>query len=177
MSGLTLARRAARVRLLVLDVDGVLTDGRVVWDEGGRETKFFDIRDGHGLKLLMRAGVEVAWLSGRASRANQVRARELGVTELREGAKVKLPVLQELLERFQVAPEQVAYMGDDLIDLPPMRAVGLALAPADAVAEVRAAAHWVSRFPGGRGAVREACELILKSSGAWEQVTARYFRD
>jgi len=177
VSGPSLARRAAAVRLLVLDVDGVLTDGRVVWDETGREIKFFHVRDGHGLKLLMRAGVEVAWLSGRAGRANRVRARELGVAELREGAKVKLPVLQELLERFRVAPEQVAYMGDDLIDLPPMRAVGLALAPADAVAEVQAAAHWVSRFPGGRGAVREACELILRSSGAWEEVTARYYQD
>jgi 3-deoxy-D-manno-octulosonate 8-phosphate phosphatase (KDO 8-P phosphatase) len=122
----------------------------------------------------MRAGVEVALLSGRASAANRVRAAELGITELKEGVKVKLPVFLELLQARGPQPEQAAYMGDDLIDLPPMAAAGLALAPADAVAEARAAAHWVARRPGGRGAVRLACELILRAQGSWEQVTARY---
>jgi 3-deoxy-D-manno-octulosonate 8-phosphate phosphatase (KDO 8-P phosphatase) len=169
--------RAARVRLLVLDVDGVLTDGRVVYDTRGEETKHFDVQDGHGLKLLQRSGVEVCWLSGRGSRANQVRARELGISELREECKVKLPVLEEMLAARGAAPEAVAYMGDDLVDLPPMRRVGLALAPANAVAQVKEAAHWVVPRPGGRGAVRRVCELILRATGAWEEVTARYYQD
>jgi 3-deoxy-D-manno-octulosonate 8-phosphate phosphatase (KDO 8-P phosphatase) len=121
--------------------------------------------------------VEVVLLSGRASAANRVRAAELGITELKEGVKVKLPVFQELVAARGLKPEQAAYMGDDLIDLPPLRASGLGLAPADAVAEVKAAAHWVARRPGGRGAVRQACELILKAQGSWEQVTARYHQD
>ena len=175
MAGPTVAQRAARIKLLVLDVDGVLTDGRVIYDTEGREIKVFDVRDGHGLKLLQRAGVRVALLSGRGSAANRVRAAELGIERLLEQIKIKLPALEELIAEHGVEPGQVAYMGDDLIDLPAMRAVGLALAPADAQPEALAAAHWVASRPGGRGAVRQACELLLKSSGAWEEVTARYF--
>ncbi len=174
MAGLTAAVRATKVRMLVLDVDGVLTDGRVVYDDAGRELKFFDVRDGHGIKLWQRAGFQMAWLSGRGCEANRVRARELGIDPLLEQVKVKLPVLEELIARQGLTPEQVAFMGDDLIDLPPMRAVGLALAPADAIPEVRETAHWVAGLPGGRGAVRQAIEFLLKSSGAWAEVTARY---
>jgi 3-deoxy-D-manno-octulosonate 8-phosphate phosphatase (KDO 8-P phosphatase) len=169
--------RAARVRLLVLDVDGVLTDGRVIYDSRGVEIKLFDVQDGHGLKLLQRSGVEVCWLSGRGSQANRVRAQELGISELREDCKVKLPVLEEMLAARGVAAEHTAYMGDDLVDLPPMRRVGLALAPANAVVQVKEAAHWVVPRPGGRGAVRRACELVLAATGGWEQVTARYYQD
>ncbi len=171
----TLAARAARIKLLVLDIDGVMTDGRVVYDADGREIKFFDVQDGHGLKLLQRAGVKVVLLSGRESRVNRLRAQELGIEELHEHCTVKLPVFQEILASHGLAPEEAAYMGDDLIDLPPMRAAGLALAPANAVPEVKAAAHWVAPRPGGGGAVRLACELLLKSSGAWQEVTRRYF--
>jgi 3-deoxy-D-manno-octulosonate 8-phosphate phosphatase (KDO 8-P phosphatase) len=172
---LTLAARAARIKLLVLDVDGVLTDGRVVYDADGREIKFFDIQDGHGLKLLQRTGVKVALLSGRESNVNRIRARELGIEEMHEDCKIKLPVFEGILSAHHLSAEQVAFMGDDLIDLPPMRAAGLALAPANAVLEVKEAAHWVAPKPGGGGAVRLACELIMKSSGTWEEVTARYF--
>ncbi len=175
MSQLSVMQRAARVELLILDIDGVLTDGRVIYDAEGRELKVFDIKDGHGIKLLMRAGVEVALLSGRASKANQVRAAELGITRFHEGVKVKLPVFQELVSALGLRAEQAAFMGDDLIDLPPMRAAGLALAPADCVPEVGQAAHWVAGRPGGRGAVRQACELILRARGAWQEVTARYY--
>ncbi|MFH1059836.1 MAG: HAD hydrolase family protein [Pseudomonadota bacterium] len=175
MAGASAAQRAAAIKLLVLDVDGVLTDGRVVYDDQGRELKFFDVRDGHGIKLLQRAGYEIAWLSGRGCEANRVRARELGIDPLLEQIKVKLPALMELLQAKGLGPEQVAFMGDDLIDLPPMRAVGLAMCPADAMPEVLAMAHWVSRFAGGRGAVREACEFLLKSSGTWDSATQRYF--
>lgn len=170
-----IAQRAAAVKLLVLDIDGVLTDGRVIYGDQDREIKVFDIKDGSGLTYLMRAGLKVCLISGRKSAVNRMRAKELGIEEIHEDAKVKLPILQEVMARSRLAPEQVAYMGDDLIDLPCMRAVGLALAPADAVREVKALAHWVSSKPGGRGAVRQACELILRSSGAWEEVIARYY--
>lgn len=177
MPPLTLMQRAANVRLLVLDIDGVLTDGRVLTDSHGGEIKSFDIKDGHGLKLLMRTGIQVALLSGRASLANQARAGELGITDLREGVKIKLPVFRELLAAHGLQPSQAAFMGDDLIDLPPLRAAGLALAPADAMPEVRAAAHWIARQPGGRGAVRAACQLILHAQGTWDEVIARYFEE
>jgi 3-deoxy-D-manno-octulosonate 8-phosphate phosphatase (KDO 8-P phosphatase) len=171
----TVAQRAARIKLLVLDIDGVLTDGRVIYDSQGREIKLFDVTDGHGLRLLQRAGVEIIWLSGRESEVNRIRAKELGISEIHEDAKIKLPVLEKILAGHKLDAEQVAYMGDDLIDLPAMRAVGLALAPASARPQVKAEAHWVARRPGGRGAVRDACELLLRSSGAWDEVTARYF--
>lgn len=177
MSDISLQQRAARIKLLVLDIDGVLTDGRVIYDQDGRELKFFDIKDGHGLKLLQRAGFQIAWLSGRASRPNRVRAEELGIDELVQDCKVKLPEFLRLVADRGLEPEQAAFMGDDLIDLPPMRACGLALAPSDAWPEVRAMAHWTATLPGGRGAVREACELLLKASGKWEEVTGRYFGD
>jgi 3-deoxy-D-manno-octulosonate 8-phosphate phosphatase (KDO 8-P phosphatase) len=177
MSGqsLTLAARAARVKLLVLDVDGVLTDGRVVYDADGREIKFFDIQDGHGIKILQRTGVKLALLSGRESNVNRIRAQELGIEELHEDCKVKLPVFEKILTAHGLKAEQVAFMGDDLIDLPPMRVAGLALAPSNAVLEVKQAAHWVALKPGGAGAVRLACELIMKSAGTWQEATARYF--
>ena len=170
-------QRAAKVKLLVLDIDGVLTDGRVIYDSEGREIKFFDVKDGHGLKLLQRAGIEVVLLSGRISEVNRKRAVELGIQEVRENCKVKLPVFLDILAKRGLSAESAAYMGDDLIDLPPMRAAGLSLAPSDAVAEVRAKVHWISDKPGGRGAVRQACEMILKSTGAWNKVTERYFQD
>lgn len=172
---LTLHQRVLGIKLLILDVDGVLTDGRVIYDSEGRETKCFDIKDGHGLKLLQRAGYEVALLSGRESKVNRIRAKELGIQNIRENCTQKLPVFEEILAERQLDYGQAAFMGDDLIDLPVMRECGLALAPADAVDEVRAVAHWISDLPGGRGAVRQACEMILKNGDAWNQVTARYY--
>ncbi|MEW5914101.1 MAG: HAD-IIIA family hydrolase [Thermodesulfobacteriota bacterium] len=170
-------QKAARIKLLVLDIDGVLTDGRVVYDDSGREIKFFDIKDGHGLKLLQRAGYGIVLLSGRKSAANRARAQELGIAALIEDAKIKLPVLEKIMAQLKLQPEEVAYMGDDLIDLPPMRACGLAMAPADAWDPVKQAAHWIASRPGGQGAVREACEFLLKSSGKWDEVTERYFQN
>jgi len=175
MSDPSLQERAAKIKLLVLDIDGVLTDGRVIYDQDGRELKFFDIKDGHGLKLLQRAGFEIVWLSGRKSIPNQVRAHELGIDELVEDCKIKLPEFERMVAERGLTPEQAAFMGDDLIDLPPMRACGLAMAPADAWPEVKEASHWVATLPGGRGAVRQACELLLKAVGKWEKVTERYF--
>ncbi|KIX13362.1 HAD family hydrolase [Dethiosulfatarculus sandiegensis] len=168
-------QKAAKIKLLVLDIDGVLTDGRVVYDSDGREIKYFDVKDGHGLKMLMRSGVEIALLSGRESKVNRDRAEELGIEDLTEKTHVKLPAFLEIMKRKGVTPEQTAYMGDDLIDLPPMRAAGLTFAPKNAVVEVRQQVDMVSDFEGGKGAVRQVCEFLLRSAGTWDEMIKRYF--
>lgn len=162
-----LAIRAARIRLLVLDVDGVLTDGGLLYGVGGEEIKRFDVHDGWALAAAGRAGLEVAVISGRASGAVTRRMAELGIREVHQAVGDKPERLAQLMARLAVKPAAVAMMGDDLPDLPVMKAVGLALAPANAVPEVRRAAHWVSRRRGGAGAVREAIEMILRARRAW----------
>ncbi len=162
--------RARGVRLLVLDVDGVLTDGRLYFGPQGEALKSFHVRDGHGLKMLMAAGLEVAILSGRRSDAAYHRARELGIRRFHEGLRDKVAVLAELCRELDLPLAAVAAVGDDLVDLAHLRRVGLAVAVADAVPEVLAAAHWVTRLPGGQGAVREVCDLLLKAQGRWEKV-------
>ncbi len=162
--------RARDVRLLILDVDGVLTDGRLYFGPNGEALKVFYVRDGHGIKMVQRAGLEVAIVSGRRSDAAYHRARELGVNRFYEGVRDKLAVLEELLAALRLNPAQVAAVGDELVDLPLMALVGLSVAVADAVWEVKAAAHWVTPSPGGRGAVREVCDLLLKAQGCWLEV-------
>lgn len=166
--------RLQKIRLLLLDVDGVMTDGRIVYDNHGVETKAFDVKDGHGLKLLQRAGVRVGVITGRQSEVVNVRARELGIDIVYQGVKEKLVPYRELLATLGLTDEEVAYVGDDLPDLPVLRLAGWAVAPADAVEEIRAHVHYVTTCPGGRGAVREVCELLLKETGRWAEVTARY---
>jgi len=163
-------QRAKIVRLLILDVDGVLTDGRLFFGPAGELMKAFHVRDGHGIKMAQRAGIEVAFISGRTSQAVGHRARELGVTRFFEGVRDKVAILEELKAALNLAAAAVAAVGDDLVDLPLMAQVGLAVAVADAAAEVKAAAHWVTSLPGGRGAVREVCDLLLKAQGRWEEV-------
>lgn len=158
--------RARDVRLAVFDVDGVLTDGRLYLGPDGFEMKVFHTRDGHGLKELMRNGVEVAILSGRTSEAVTRRMTDLGIRYVFQGHQEKRPVFRELRDELALAPEQCAYLGDDTVDLPVMRDVGLAGAVADAHPAVIDGAHWVSRRPGGFGAAREFCELILEARGA-----------
>ncbi len=172
---MTLEERLARVDLLLLDVDGVLTDGRVVIDDDGVETKAFDVTDGHGLKLLARAGVEVGLVTGRRSRVVEHRAAELGIREVHQRVLDKLVVVREILTRLDIPPDRVAYMGDDLVDLPVLTQVGVGITVADAPAYVRDRVHWVTDRPGGRGAVREVCEAVLKARGSWGAVTAKYF--
>ncbi len=167
--------RIKPVKLVIFDVDGVLTDGRIVLDDNGLESKFFNVRDGSGLKWLKRAGIEIAFLTGRESRAVKHRAEELGVNIVRQGAKVKLPVYEEILNELNLTDRETAFAGDDLIDLPVLRRVGLAMAPADASPEVKEAAHYVCGCGGGQGAVREMAEMILKGQGHWEKITAGYF--
>jgi 3-deoxy-D-manno-octulosonate 8-phosphate phosphatase (KDO 8-P phosphatase) len=163
----TLRQRCAGVELLVLDVDGVLTDGAIIYGSDGLEVKAFHVRDGSGLKLWHRAGKRTAWITGRSSPVVEVRAAELGVGLVLQGAAEKLPALARVLEWAGVAAAAACYVGDDVPDLAPLRACGLAVAVADACAEVRASAHHVTRAAGGRGAAREVIELILRCQGAW----------
>ena len=173
--------RAARVRLLALDVDGVLTDNGILLGPiaGERvELKRFDIQDGLGLVLLRTAGIPVIWLSGRHSDATELRARELKVEEvLQVPGPAKLETLGPVLERRGLTWDEVAYVGDDLADLQVLRRVGLPLAVANAVAEVRAAAHATTRASGGHGAVREVIEALLKARGVWAEMLERYFTE
>jgi 3-deoxy-D-manno-octulosonate 8-phosphate phosphatase (KDO 8-P phosphatase) len=163
----TAAPRASRIRLLVLDVDGVLTDGGLFYGASGEETKRFHVHDGLALVVARKAGLQIAVLSSRASAAVTRRMTELGVSEVHQGVGDKAGALAALCERLAVPAAAVAMMGDDLPDLAAMRRVGLALAPANAVAEVKRAAHWVARRRGGDGAVREAVEMLLKARRAW----------
>ena len=167
--------RLEKIKLLLLDVDGVMTDGRIIFDSNGIESKFFNVKDGHDIKLLQRSGVEVGIVSGRSSQEVANRAAELGIERVFQGALDKLSVYRQILADTGLTDDQVAFMGDDVIDIPVMRRVGFAAAPADAVEEVLPHAHFVARNRGGWGAVRELCDLILKGQGAWERVTARYF--
>ena len=171
LTGQTLHERARRIRLVLLDVDGVLTDGTVSIAGDGHERKSFFIRDGAGIVMAQRAGLRIGLLSGRPSEATSRRAAELGVTLVVQGGD-KLEQYGRLLRDAGLDPTQVAFMGDDLLDLPVFARVGIAAAPADAAAEVLGAAHWVSRFEGGRGAVRELLELLLKATGQWDTIVA-----
>ncbi|PLX86031.1 MAG: phenylphosphate carboxylase subunit delta [Desulfuromonas sp.] len=167
--------RLRKIRLLLLDVDGVMTDGRIVYDGNGVESKAFDVKDGHGLKLLQRAGVRVGIITGRSSEVVALRAAELGIDILYQGAKDKLVPYRQILQDLGLHDEQVAYVGDDLVDLPILNRVGFSATVADGVEELKPLVHHVASRPGGRGAVREICDLLLKSSGQWRAVTDRYF--
>jgi len=168
-----LRHRLAAVRLLILDVDGVMTDGGVSLSSRD-ETKRFHVRDGSGIKYLRRSGVDVAMITGRDSKAVARRARELGIVEVHRRALKKWPVVESILARRRLTPEQAAYVGDDLIDLPVMLRVGVGFAVADASEDVRRHADAVTRNPGGRGAVREVAEAILRAQGKWDEIVSGY---
>lgn len=165
------------IKLVGFDVDGVLTDGHIIIDDDGRESKNFYSRDGLGLKILKKAGLEPILLTGRASRLTEIRARDLGISEIHQQVDEKWLVFQAILKRRGLKPHQAAFAGDDLIDLPVMTKVGLALAPADAAPEVLAMAHFVTSASGGRGAVRQMIEFILKSQKLWTEIVKRYLTD
>jgi len=165
--------RAAKIKLALFDVDGVLTDGRVILGASD-EYKCFDIKDGHGLRMLSRHGIEVGIITGRSSRAVERRAEELGIKHLYQGCKEKLPFFRELLARLELSPEQTAYMGDDFMDLPVMLQAGLAAAVGDAHALVKQQAHWTAPSGGGRGAARELAELLVFAQGGYDAEVARY---
>ncbi|HDP25947.1 MAG TPA: HAD-IIIA family hydrolase [Deltaproteobacteria bacterium] len=162
------------IRVLVLDVDGVLTDSRIYYTDEGSEIKAFNSKDGHGLKLLMKAGIEVALITGRTSRALEHRAEDLGVRHVMQGAKDKRSALKELSGILGIPPEDMAYMGDDVVDLPAMALCGTSFAPADAVDMVKERVDIVTSLPGGTGAVREAVEIVLKNLDLFDDVMKRY---
>ncbi|WP_282003891.1 KdsC family phosphatase [Geotalea uraniireducens] len=168
--------RLRNIRLLLLDVDGVMTDGRIIFDSNGIESKFFNVKDGHGIKMVQRAGIEVGIISGRESQVVTNRAAELGISLVYQKSLDKLTPYQAILTQTGLSDSQVAYMGDDIIDLPLLRRVGVAAAPADAVPDVLPHVHFVAKNRGGWGAVREVCDLLLKEQGRWDEITARYFR-
>lgn len=174
LSGKALAARLRGIRLLVCDVDGVLTDGGIVLDEFGREAKTFSVLDGTALVLARLANLQTAFLSGRKSGVVTLRARECRVPWVVQGVDLKAPAFRSLCRRARVTEAQTAYLGDDLIDLPVFELAGAAIAVANAVPEVKRAAHYVTQAAGGRGAVREAVERILQAQGLWSGVMDRY---
>ncbi len=166
--------RCKRIELILSDVDGVMTDGGVLYDNQGIEIKKFSIRDGLGIRLWQKAGLKFGVLTARTSHIVKVRAAELGIEIVRQGFEDKLPVAKEVMTELGLSPEQVCFIGDDLTDVPVMRYVGLGVAVADAAPEVCEAADHVTRIPGGRGAVRETVEVLLKSKNRWEGLIRDY---
>ena len=166
-------RKAKHVSLLLLDVDGVLTDGRIIVDDRGVETKQFHVRDGQGIALLLRGGIEVGFITARSSRSVRHRAKELGVRLLREGVRDKLAAYSEIKRSRSLRDEQIAYMGDDILDLPTLRQAGLGVSVADGWDALRLEADFVTTAGGGRGAVREIAELLLMVQGKWASLIAK----
>lgn len=162
------------VLMILADVDGVLTDGGIVFDNQGIESKKFHVRDGLGVKLWRRAGYQFGILTARSSHVVKLRAAEMGVEIVRQGFEDKLPAAQELIEQQGLQPEQVCYIGDDLTDLPVIRHVGFGVAVSNAVEEVREAADFVTKAPGGGGAVRELVEALLKADNRWDELIRKY---
>jgi len=164
----------AEIELLVLDVDGVLTDGTIVIDADGRESKFFNLLDGHGIRMWRKAGLKVAFLSGRSSEPTKYRAEQLEIDYCIQDCLDKLPVIEKLLEQLGLSANKIAYIGDDLLDLPVIRYAGFGVAVANAVDEVKQYADYVTTRRGGNGAVREVIEYILKNSGRWQELMKKY---
>jgi 3-deoxy-D-manno-octulosonate 8-phosphate phosphatase (KDO 8-P phosphatase) len=177
LSGVTddVRSRAAKVSFILMDVDGVMTDGRVFMFSDGHDARNFDIHDGHGIRMAQHVGIEFGIISGRESEIVTARARSLGIEEIHQRVLRKGELLDEILERRGQPADTICFIGDDLIDLPVMRRVGLAVAPASARPEVREAAHYVTESEGGRGAVRDLIDLVLRARGDWDTVTERYF--
>src|SRR4029077_20644606 len=166
--------QATRIKLVLFDVDGVLTDGKIVLHADGTESKVFDIKDGTAIVWAQRLGLQVGFLSARTSAATAQRAAQLGITLLHQGVASKLDTYDQIADTLLLDDEQVAYMGDDVLDLPVLSRVGLATAPADAADDVRGRVHWVSRARGGDGAARELIELILRAQDRWGSIVATY---
>lgn len=169
-------RIAKQIKLLALDVDGVLTDGGIILDNEENEYKSFHVRDGHGIVMLKHAGIRVAIITGRGSKVVDRRAKELGITEVYQKYHKKVVAYEELLQKFGMGDEEVAYVGDDVVDIPLLKRVGLPVAVADAVDEAKEAALLITAARGGRGAVREVCDLLLKAKGAWDSLLDEYHK-
>jgi len=169
-----LVEKAKKLKLLILDVDGVLTDGKLFFDNQGNEYKSFHARDGHGIKLLRQTGVEVAVISGRKSASVALRMKNLGIEHVYQGHEHKVAAFNEIIEKLAITPEQAAHVGDDVLDLPVMIRAGLAIAVNDANFAVKQRADWITTLPGGQGAVREVCDLIMQAQGTFDSVLSAY---
>lgn len=167
-------KKAQKIKLLLLDVDGVLTDGGILMDDRGGEIKRFDVRDGHGIRLLIRAGIQVGLITGRSSKVVNYRAKDLGIRMLYQKVYNKIEVYQKIKRKTGLKDPEIAYVGDDLVDLPIMRRVGLAMTVRDCWQELKPVADYVTSEAGGRGAVREIVELLLRAQSKWEEITQRY---
>ncbi len=168
--------RALKVKLFLLDVDGVLTDGRLYYTQEGEEIKVFNVKDGFGIKLAQKAGIEIGIISGRSSNALHKRLKDLGIEEIFTGKKDKLSALENIVKRKNIKTEEIAYMGDDLVDIPVMKRVGFPIAVRDAEDIVKEYAVYVTEREGGKGAVREAIETILKLKGVFDDILQDYVR-
>jgi len=166
---------ARPIKLVLFDVDGVLTDARLILGDDGQEYKAFNSKDGHGIKMLQRNGVAAGIITGRTSRVVEHRVRDLEIRHVYQGCKEKLPVYQRLIAELGLSPAETAFVGDDVVDLPIMLEVGLAIAVQDAHALVRRHAHWVTPSPGGQGAGREVCEMLMFAQGTYTREMQRYF--
>ena len=162
------------IKLLILDVDGVMTDGRIIMDNEGRETKNFDVRDGHGIKILQRYGIKVAILTGRQSKVVEYRAKDLEIGDVYQRAFNKKEVFGRILEKHKLSASAVAFMGDDIVDIPVLKCVGFSAAVADAIDVVKKSVDYITGHKGGHGAVRELCEMILQAQGKWPEIAAKY---
>jgi 3-deoxy-D-manno-octulosonate 8-phosphate phosphatase (KDO 8-P phosphatase) len=173
---MTVTERARRLRVLIFDIDGVMTDGSLFYADGGEEMKAFNVRDGLGIKLLQKAGLTAAIITGRRSKLVEQRARDLGIAHLIQGADDKAAAFAGLLSSCSVTAEQAGFVGDDIVDLPVLKRCGLAIGVADANEMLQQHVHYVTRARGGHGAVREVCELVLQAQGALERVMEPYLR-
>jgi 3-deoxy-D-manno-octulosonate 8-phosphate phosphatase (KDO 8-P phosphatase) len=168
--------KAKKIKLLILDVDGVLTDGRLFFDDQGKEYKCFHARDGHGIKLLRQSGVEVAVISGRKSNSVALRMKSLGIKHVYQGHENKIAAFNEILQILSIQPEQAVHVGDDLLDLPIMKRVGLSIAVNDANDVVKNYADWSTNTLGGLGAVREVCDFIMQAQGTYDEMVQGYLQ-
>ena len=169
--------RLRKIKLLAMDVDGVLTDGSMIYLEGSNEAKVFNVQDGLGIRLAMMAGLKVAWITGNVSLAIAQRAQDLGVTDLYQGARHKPEALSDLSSRYDLTKDEIAYIGDDLNDLPAFAASGVTFAPSNAAIDVKEAADVITQQPGGSGAVREVIEMILQNQGVWKTAVAAILQE
>jgi len=169
--------RAKKIKVMVMDVDGVLTDGRLIYGSYGDELKNFHVNDGLGIMLLRKAGLKTVILTAKASGVVKRRAKHLKIDKVYQNFHFKGDAIRKVCRKFRVKPEQVCFAGDDLIDVPALKHVGLAVCPPNAMEEVRAVTHLVTRKAGGQGAVREICDLILKAQNKWDAVTRIYLKD
>lgn len=170
-----ISEKAKKIKVLVLDVDGVLTDGRIIHGTYGDEIKNFDVNDGLGMFLVRKSGLKCVILTAKGSRVVMKRAKELKVDKVYKNFHYKIEALAKIKRQFKVTDEEICFVGDDLIDIPVLKRVGLAISPPNAMDDVKKFAHFITQKKGGHGAVREVCDFLLKSQGTWDKVTARYF--